>query len=167
MQGGLSKHESFALLANFVNGAVTYSQRATAGDPVLWRAFDDKVVDVLSRWLGSMLSPMSRRILFLPAKLGGAGLSSAERRTDPAFAASWQKVQESVLKSQAVDTLEQSELKAPLLHAAVRTARERILAAGGSISIGNQKAMTQSLTLHERRQLLESLQASEPDARHC
>ena len=142
MLGGLLKHEAFALLANFVNGAVTYSQRAAAGDPALWKQFDDKIVDILGGWLGSQLSPLSRRVLFLPAKLGGAGLASAELRTDPAYVASWHAAEEAVLQSQGIDTLEQSELKAPCMHAAVRAARERIVATGGSMRVPSQKAMT-------------------------
>ena len=124
---GLSKQEAFVIFATFVNGGVTYAQRAQTADPRRWRLFDDEVVATLGRWLGSPLTPISRKALFQPAKLGGGGLASAELRTDAAYLASWAKVETAVFRAQGVATAEASGLRAPSFHTALSRARERVL----------------------------------------
>ena len=147
-------------MCNFVKGAVTYAQRARGGGPEQWRRFDDELVKILGGWLGSplSLSVTSRPVLFMPAKFGGGGMASAERRTDAAFVASWTQVERAVYRAQGVDTREQSELAAPALHHVVHTARSRIGAAGGSVAESTQKAMVKSLVVKERNQLLHNLE---------
>jgi len=81
-EGGLSIQESYILLVNYVNGAVTYMQRAQSADPLAWRTFDDKLADTVGKWLGTPLSAISREVLFMQAKLGGGGMAAAEFRAD-------------------------------------------------------------------------------------
>ena len=158
IRAGLAKHDAWAMLTNFVNGAVTYAQRAQASDPQQWRRYDDQVVNVVGRWLGAQLSDLSRRVLFTPAKLGGGGLASAEARGDAAFLGSWAQVEDVVYRSQRVETAAQSELAAPQLHQAVRSATERVRAAGGSAAVRTQRAISQSLVAKRRQQLAEGLE---------
>ncbi|CAK0881697.1 unnamed protein product, partial [Prorocentrum cordatum] len=155
---GLAKHDAWIMFANLVNDAVTYAQRAQASDPQQWRRYDDQVAAVVENKLGGPLSDLSRKVLFVPAKLGGGGLASAESRTDAVFLGSWAQVEAVVCRLQRVETPAQSEQAAPILHQAVRAATERVQAAGGSVAVRTQKTISQSLVARRNRDLRAGLE---------
>ena len=164
---GLEKQHCFTLLRTYVNGAVTHLQRARLAPRGRWRSFDDEVVAQLERLVGPGLTANGREVLFLPAKEGGAGFGSAERRADAAWLGSWHAVQAAVRAGQAAPSLARAEEATPKLTAAVSEAKARLRADGAWVPwdprcVVKQKTYTRQVVDRRRRWLLDRL--SEPEA---
>ena len=141
---GLEAQHCFTLLRTYVNGAVTHLQRARLASDGAWRVFDDAVVHAMEGLMGQGITGTSRALLFLPAKLGGLGLQSAECRADAAWLASWHAVKHMVRDCQDGTGEQEREAATPFLSRAVITAIERLRDRGVALARGGRAVMRQS-----------------------
>ncbi len=89
---GLSLHAVLVLLRTFSDGAAVHLQRAALSDAGQCRQWDDVVAASVGRLLGRALPAHALEQCFLPAKLGGLGFQSAQRRRAAALLGSWELV---------------------------------------------------------------------------
>jgi hypothetical protein len=163
---GLEVQHCFTLLRTYVNGAVTHLQRARLAADGAWRVFDDAVVHAVEAFIGQGLTDTSRGLLFLPAKLGGLGLQSAECRADAAWLASWHAVKHIVRDGQDGGGEQEREAATPRLTRAVTTATERLRDRGVALAragraVMRQSAMVKQLNRTRRAELMAGLDADE------
>ena len=97
-ENGLDLQMRILLFRNYVNGAVTHRQRARRGRAAQWEQYDDVVFETFQRWLGDLPAPRSRRLIFVPARMGGLGFLSAAQRSDAAYLASWEMSADSIVR---------------------------------------------------------------------
>ncbi|CAK0888072.1 unnamed protein product, partial [Prorocentrum cordatum] len=140
---GLEKQHCFTLLRTYVNGAVTHLQRARFASRGAWRSFDDAVVAQVEHLVGPGLAEDGRAALFLPAKAGGAGFGSAERRADAAWLGSWHAVQDGVRARQEEPSLAEAEAATPKLTTAVAEAKARLRARGALVPLDPRRQVKQ------------------------
>ena len=163
---GLEVQHCFTLLRTYVNGAVTHLQRARLAADSAWRVFDDAAAHTVEAFVGLGLTDTSRALLFLPAKLGGLGLQSAECRAGAAWLASWHAVKHIVRDGQDGVGEQGKEAATPLLSQAVVTATERLRERGVALARGGralvrQSAMVKQLNGTRRAELIPGLDADE------
>jgi len=116
----------------------------------------------MSSLLGAQLSDVSKVLLFLPLKLGGAGFQSAALRADGAWVASWAAVEDAVRADQGLPTEAAARAATPRLTAALATARARLGAAGAAAYASTQKEVLQPAIRRVHSDLLRRL-ASQGD----
>ena len=163
---GLEVQHCFTLLRTYVNGAVTHLQRAKCAGEGAWREFDNEVVRVVEAFIGIGLTDKSRDLLFLPAKLGGLGLQSAEHRADAAWLGSWHAVKHIVRAGQDGVTDEARETATPVLSQTVVAATDRLRQRGVALARGGRAAAKQAVMMKQlnrarRTETLAGLDADE------
>jgi len=129
---GLTRQSAVLLHRNYVNGAVTHLLRARLLGAAECVAWDTAALAFLEAELGREFAEAQRVVAFLPFKLGGLGLASAEARRCAAVVASWHQCLGSVARALGLTSAAQLAARAPRVWQSVASATAELRAQGSA-----------------------------------
>ena len=88
LEEGLAMQHCFTQLRAYVSGAAAHCMRVRLAYDRAWASYGRVVETVVERWLGGPLNTAGKCLRFLPFRLGGWGVGSANGSADAASLAS-------------------------------------------------------------------------------